>query len=45
MRVILIFKLKLRVARCNGGEGSGASGKSVGLLRTDKGLGAERRWL
>jgi hypothetical protein len=42
MRPILIFKLKLRVVRRGDGD---ATGKSAGLLRTDKGLGTERRWL
>jgi hypothetical protein len=43
MRAILIFKLKLRVGRR--ARADAPPGKSAGLLKADKGLGAERRWL
>jgi len=43
MRVILIFKLKLRFGRRTGGDAR--PGKSAALLKTDAGLEAERRWL
>jgi len=44
MRATLIFNSNLRSGR-PGGDGGDAPGKSVGLLRTDTGLGAEQRWL